>query len=69
MLGNESFSANFYIKKSSNYLVNPNNLLTHTGERPITHLLFYAYAREAYLATPIDKGLSRSFLCPMTRVP
>ena len=27
MLGNESFSANYYIKKSSNYLVNPNNLL------------------------------------------
>ena len=30
MLENESFSANYYIKKPSNYLVNPNNLLTHT---------------------------------------
>ena len=68
MLENESFSANYYIKKSSNYLVNPNNLLTHThtDERPITH---YAYARETCLAIPIDKGLSRSFLCPMPRVP
>ena len=54
----------------------PNNLLTHThthththtthtGERPITH---YAYAREACLATLIDKGLPRSFLCPIVRV-
>ena len=60
MRRNRSFSASF----NAYYLAGPNNLLTH--ERPITH---YAYAREACLATPIDKGLSRSFLCPMTRVP
>ena len=61
MQRNFDFSASF----NAYYLAGPNNLLTQR-ERPITH---YAYAREACLATLIVKGLSRSFLCPMTRVP
>ena len=60
MQRNFDFSASF----NAYYLAGPNNLLTH--EQPIIH---YAYACEACLATLIDKGLPRSFLCPMTRVP
>ena len=67
MLGNESFSANYYIKKSSNCLVNPNNLLTHTHTHTHTqaHLAskhtFFAlsYARAKRGVSPINKGLSR----------
>ena len=62
MLENESFSANYYIKKSSNYLVNPNNLLTHTHTQAhlaSKHTFFaFAYARVKRSVSPINKGLS-----------
>ena len=62
MLENESFSANYYIKKSSNYLVNPNNLLTHThthtGALSVYHIFFaLSYARAKRSVSPINKGL------------
>ena len=56
-------SNDFSAKKSSNYLVVPNNLLLSLslsliGATPITTLLiFFSYARAKRAVTPINKGL------------
>ena len=58
----------FFASFSMDYLVNPNNLLTHTHTQ--VHLaskisfFAFAYARVKHGVSPIDKGLSRvPFIC------
>ena len=75
MIHNENI---FLQKKSSNYLVVPNNLLLSLslsliGATPITTLLnIFSYARVKRGVSPINKGLNRvpfvQFLCLFTKI-
>ena len=75
MIHNENI---FLQKKSSNYLVVPNNLLLSLslsliGATPITTLLnIFSYARAKRAVIPINKGLLGvpfvQFLCLFTKI-
>ena len=47
----------FFASFSMNYLVNPNNLLTHTHLASKTSFFFSVYARVKCAVYPINKGL------------